>query len=220
MKKKWLVFSVIFLFGLGFGLSIFAQISEQGEVKVNALVPAPEEEIPPAGAVLVPSDLIPPTIYEIEVVDITFNSARINWKTNELAIAQINYGKTSDYERTYIGRSFSTSNSILLENLSANTVYHYEIVAIDRAGNRASSGDRTFKTLSLPDIIPPANVSDFEAIPGDRQITLTWQNPPDLDFKAVKIMRSTDFYPVSPEEGILVYDGKGTSFVDTGLTKG
>jgi len=60
------------------------------------------------------------------------------------------------------------------------------------------------------DIFPPANVSNFEAIPGDKKIELKWKNPPDLDFKAVRIMRSETFYPNDPSDGILVYDGKDT----------
>jgi len=70
------------------------------------------------------------------------------------------------------------------------------------------------------DIFPPANVSNFEAIPGNGKIELQWKNPPDLDFKGVRIMRSEKFYPSDPSDGILAYDGKGTSFIDTGLTNG
>lgn len=70
------------------------------------------------------------------------------------------------------------------------------------------------------DTAPPTNVFNFEAVPGDNQITLTWQNPPDSDFKAVKIVRAEGFYPSSPWEGTAIYDDKGTSFVDTGLKSG
>jgi hypothetical protein len=70
------------------------------------------------------------------------------------------------------------------------------------------------------DTTPPANVINFEAIAADSKINLTWQNPPEPDFKAVKIMRSTDFYPATLEKGILIYNGKGTAFSDAGLING
>jgi len=70
------------------------------------------------------------------------------------------------------------------------------------------------------DTTQSTNVFNFEAIAGDSQITLSWQNPPDPDFKAVKIMRSEKFYPSDPSDGISVYDGKGTSFLDKGLKNG
>ena len=70
------------------------------------------------------------------------------------------------------------------------------------------------------DTIPPINVSNFEAIAGDKQIILKWENPPDRDFEGVRITGSTEFFPSSPSDGILVYDGKGTSFTAVGLTNG
>jgi len=220
MMKKWIIFLGIFLFGSSFVLSISIQ-ANSGEVDIEALVPAPpEEEVVPGGGVFIPPDLTSPIISEIEIAEITRNSVRISWKTNELAVPQINYGLTLDYKKTIIGKSFLISHSVLLDGLLANTIYRFEIIAIDRGGNRTSSGDRTFKTLAPPDIAPPANVSNFEAISGDSQITLKWQNPPEPDFLIVKVMRSTEFYPASPTEGILIYDGKGVSFVDIGLSNG
>jgi hypothetical protein len=38
--------------------------------------------------------------------------------------------------------------------------------------------------------------------------------------EAVKIMRSTDFYPSDPWSGVPVYNQKGTSFIDTNLING
>jgi len=135
-----------------------------------------------------------------------------------MSIPQINYGKTEDYEKTIIGRDFLTNHRIVLENLLAGTLYHFEIIVADRRGNRVSSGDHIFKTLAAPDILAPANISNFEATAGENQVTLKWQNPVDPDFQAVRIMRSENFYPQDPDEGKLVYDGKKTSFIDTGLT--
>ncbi|PIP17005.1 MAG: hypothetical protein COX44_02290, partial [Candidatus Portnoybacteria bacterium CG23_combo_of_CG06-09_8_20_14_all_37_13] len=70
------------------------------------------------------------------------------------------------------------------------------------------------------DTTAPANVSNFLTFPGDGKIELSWQNPPDPDFKAVKIMRSEKFYPANPEEGTQIYNQKGTSFINLGLTNG
>ena len=221
MVKQKHIFIFFILISLVFALPIFSQTSGQGTVQVDALVPAgeePEEEEPSPGGVAIIIDTVFPLISEIEITNISLDSVRIIWKTNELCIPQINYGKTKDYTKTYIGASFSLENSIFLENLLSDTVYHFEIVAIDRAGNRTSSEDRTFKTLPPEDIFPPANISYFEAVAADSQITLKWQNPPDPDFEAVKITRSENFYPSNPEQGITIYDGKNSPFIDTGLT--
>jgi len=188
------------------------------EVDVSALVPT--EAPPPGGGPIFVPDTTPPEIFDIVVESTTSDSAVISWKTSEPSIPQINYGKTKDYKKTIIGKDFLMSHRIILENLLADTIYHFEIVAADRAGNRTSSGNYTFKTMPGPDTLAPANISNFEAIAGNGQITLKWQNPADPDFKAVRIMRGEGFYPQDPEQGKLVYDDKETSFVDTGLING
>jgi len=68
------------------------------------------------------------------------------------------------------------------------------------------------------DTIPPQAPTNFQAQPGDSQVLLTWQNPPDSDFVGVRILRKTTSYPVSPTDGTLVYNGKKTSSVDTKLS--
>lgn len=68
------------------------------------------------------------------------------------------------------------------------------------------------------DTTPPANVGNFSAASGDQKISLKWDNPPDSDFEKVRIIRSENFYPANPEDGLAVYDGRGTAFEDTGLT--
>jgi hypothetical protein len=156
LSKSFILASVFLALSLVLGFSpIFAQTSEQGTVEINALVPA-------HGTVFIP-DLRPPVISNIEITEISLNSVKISWKTNELSIPQINYGRTIDYDKTFIGGSFSIDNYIVLRGFSPDTVYHFEIVAIDRDGNRTSSEDRIFRTLPLPDVVAPANIADLTA---------------------------------------------------------
>jgi len=70
----------------------------------------------------------------------------------------------------------------------------------------------------ITDTIPPQPVTNFQAQPGDSQILLTWQNPPDSDFVGVRVLRKTTSFPVSPTDGTLVYNGKKNSSVDTKLS--
>ena len=70
-----------------------------------------------------------------------------------------------------------------------------------------------FRTLSLPDIFPPANVSNFVATPSETDITLTWKNP-KADFEAVRIVKSDKFYPRDPTEGEIIYEGRAERYMD------
>jgi len=157
MKKFLFAFFSIIFFSFFLILVVFAQTSGQGNVNINAVVPAlPPEEARYGGGGGMPSDITPPQIYDIEVntQDLVLGTVRISWKTNELSISQINYGKSLSYEKTYIGNSFSLTHSILLEKLSVDTTYFFEIIAIDMAGNRTSSGTRSFKISSLQKVTP------------------------------------------------------------------
>lgn len=187
-----------------------------GENNTNCPLDCPA---PPGGVILF--DTTPPIIYNLFVSKITLNSAEILWETNEQALCQLFLGKTMEYEiATIVETTFYLKHSTQLINLSPATTYHFKISCKDTNKNEAEITDQKFTTLSPMDITPPANVINFEAIAGDEQIELKWKNPPDSDFKAVKIMRSTDFYPSDPWSGTPVYNDKGESFLDTGLTNG
>jgi len=181
--------------------------------------PAPPPPFPP-GAAFIP-DTTPPVIYNLLISEITLNSAEISWDTNEQALCQLFWGKTQEYKEEVISEAaFYWKHSTKLTKLLPETTYHFKITCRDTNQNESETTDQKFTTLTPPDITPPANISNFEAVAGDEQITLTWQNPPDPDFKAVKIMRSENFYPENPWEGEMVYNDKGTFFVDIGLTNG
>ena len=64
------------------------------------------------------------------------------------------------------------------------------------------------------------NVMNVMAIPGDKQVTLSWTNPDRTDYSATKILRREDRYPTGPNDGTQVYWFNGSSCVDSGLTNG
>lgn len=102
-----------------------------------------------AGTVTVTSssDTTAPVISNIQVTSIARRSATVTWTTNEAATHRVEYGTTSSLGswKTVTGRS--TSHSVGLSSLTANTTYYYRVVSADAAGNTATSSVRTFKTL-------------------------------------------------------------------------
>ncbi len=74
-----------------------------------------------------------------------------------------------------------------------------------------------------PDTTPPGPVTAFSATPGNARVTLGWTNPADSDFKSTRILRSTMGFATSPTPGTgqtQIYDGTGTSYLDSGRTNG
>lgn len=93
------------------------------------------------------------------------------------------------------------------------------------SGGGASSGSTggnitSYTVYQVIDNIAPTSPSETKINATDGQISLSWKNPLDSDFVRVKILRKSSGYSTSATDGIIVYGGKDTSFVDTGLTNG
>jgi hypothetical protein len=159
--------------------------------------------------------------YSLSINKITSNSAEILWKTNRNALCKIFWGRTAEYKDGGIAEvGFSENHLITITGLRAQTKYHFRVNCTDKLGTVTETSDWEFTTLGLPDDIPPANVIDFVAIPGDEKIDLKWKNPPDSDFKGVRIVKNDKFYPSNVLDGEIIYEGSGTSFSDTDVENG
>ena len=143
------------------------------------------------------ADTTPPTISNVQVIDITETSATITWTTDEPADSTVEYGTTTSYGSTEYDPTLVTSHSITLTGLSPGTTYHFRVKSTDAAGNTAVSGDYTFTTLesttptyqhtvtftgtvssSSPDAWFYVDVHSVGFI----YIELSWSTSADLDF--------------------------------------
>ncbi len=141
-------------------------------------------------------------------------SALIQFGTNVPVQAFVYWGETLDYELGSIASPlYLSDHSVALPGLSPGTRYFFRIDLVDGYERRLVLEGQEFRTLSLPDIFPPANVSNFIATPSETDITLTWENP-KADFEAVRIVKSDKFYPRDPTEGEIIYEGRAERYVD------
>lgn len=93
-----------------------------------------------------------PYISEVNISNITLNSALITWKSTSVAQTNLYYGKDATYGKTETESSGSgtTSHSIALTKLDTGTTYHFKIRGADTDGNDLVSDDYSFSTLPLP----------------------------------------------------------------------
>ena len=70
------------------------------------------------------------------------------------------------------------------------------------------------------DITPPQNPLNVKAVGIPEGILLTWQNPPDLDFSYIRIMRNDKQFYGDPFIGKLIYEGKKGYFLDKNVIEG
>jgi len=102
------------------------------------------------------ADTTTPLISDVDVSDTTETGATIEWSTDEEATSQVEYGTTVDYgSTTTLDEELTTSHSVTLTDLEADTTYHFRIKSEDSSGNQATSDkDQTFATQALLPIGP------------------------------------------------------------------
>jgi hypothetical protein len=119
------------------------------------------------------NDAAAPALSGIAATDVTQNSARIVWTTDEPANSKVDYGLSASYGAWASNGLMTASHSIPLANLQPNTTYHYRVNSTDYAGNTSSSADYTFTTLAgnQPPVAQNQTVTTAEDAP--LAITLT-----------------------------------------------
>jgi peptidoglycan/xylan/chitin deacetylase (PgdA/CDA1 family) len=118
-------------------------------------------------------DVTPPAISNVAASNVTQNSAKITWKTDEPATSQVEYGLTSGYgSSSPADANLVTSHSVVLNGLASGTKYHFSVQSKDASGNEAISGDATFTTVQ-PDVTPPviSNVAATNVTHNSARIT-------------------------------------------------
>lgn len=92
-------------------------------------------------------DTTAPTISSVSSGTPTTSGTTVTWTTDEDATSTISYGLTTSYG-TVATSSGATSHSATLTGLTANTLYHYQITALDATLNTATTSDATFTTAA------------------------------------------------------------------------
>ena len=161
-----------------------------------------------------------PFIFDL-VVSPSLYGAIITFHTDHEARAKVVWGRSSDYEGgVLVSELYTTNHEVKISNLLPGTRYFFGIELVDAIGRRSVLVGQEFVTLSLPDNLPPANVSNFTAQPQAERIALSWRNPSDSDFSKVRIVRSDKFFPNDPFDGEVIYEGEGESFADSKVMAG
>ena len=142
------------------------------------------------------NDVTPPVISNVASNDITYNSARITWDTDEPSNSNVKYGTTTPSTSIKSDSSMVTSHTITLTDLLPGTTYYYEVQSTDIKGNTAIDNNNnayyTFTTASAP-----SNVMHVYSID-------MWYEKTGKNYKiytTVKIVDSSD----NPVNGATVY---------------
>jgi subtilisin-like proprotein convertase family protein len=153
------------------------------------------------------ADCIPPVLSNVQVVEITSNSARVTWTTNEPASSTVSVGAVPPPGTQIADPSLVTNHSVLLSGLTPCTKYFASVTSTDLAGNPVSDSNggayHQFRTgdsvllapasTDVPKSIPtPGTISSSLPVAEnlgieDVDVTLTLTHPYDTSLKATLI---------------------------------
>jgi len=92
------------------------------------------------------NDTLPPVITDISVINLTNNSAKVTWITDEFADSVVKYGVNStEYTEIYIDELFVKDHEITLTGLLPGTTYYFVVNSTDQSGNSAEISEYSFK---------------------------------------------------------------------------
>ncbi len=160
--------------------------------------------------------LVMNNVFNDLTVEVSYNSATIKWNSVIPIMSNLKWGQGPDYKDGVIRNiNYLLNHKIEISNLKEGTNYYFNIEAENLLGKTSSLENQIFRTLSLPDTTPPGNVKKVTISSDISGITVSWLNPTDLDFDYVRVMKNTKRYYANPNQGILVYEGKGNYFTDS-----
>jgi hypothetical protein len=158
-------------------------------------------------------------IYDINVKS-GQNQAEISFLTTVPSQARIYWGTTPDHESGSLSSLFyGDSHDLVLTGLLPGTRYFARIEAVDAIGFSVFT-DFVFTTNEVTAVGALVNPRDFKAEPELDYIHLSWVNPEDSRFDKVRIIRSENFFPRDPYDGVPLYEGSGQSFDDRDIVSG
>jgi len=99
-----------------------------------------------------PTNFAVPVISNVRLLSIRSDEAEVAWDTDIPTYWQIEFGLSPYYGTAVFGSDLAATHTAKIGNLSADTIYHYRIMAIGENGLRTVTPDLAFRTY---DDIPP-----------------------------------------------------------------
>lgn len=153
-------------------------------------------------------DTTPPAISNVQISNITETSATITWNTDEPSDSTVNYGTTTSLGSTESDGTLTTSHSVTLNGLTANTeantTYFFEVQSTDASNNEATddNGGNYYQFTTTDDTAP---------IISNVQVTNITENSATISWTTDEASDSTVNFGTSTSLGETESDGTMTT---------
>lgn len=144
----------------------------------------------------------------------TMTTLEVTFNTDRYVFARTVLTDGSGATRVVLADRLAEQHRIVFDALEPDTQYAVSIEVFIDDRFIIDTQQLQAVTDALPDTTAPANVTELVAVDRGQAVELRWQNPSDLDFDRVRIVRSTRWFPVDLVDGWVIYEGTATSFVD------
>ncbi len=114
---------------------------------------------------------------------------------------------------------FKKEHETLLSDLEPGKTYAYQLIITDRYNQKVVVKEGAFNTDPKFEIAKPPNVKHFQVYAVGNDVFIDWHLPVFENFKNVRIVRNHRSFPVDPYDGILVYEGRSSDFLDIGALR-
>jgi hypothetical protein len=153
-------------------------------------------------------DTTPPLISAVSATDVTSLGATIIWTTNEAANSQVDYGTSISYGQTStLNTALTLSHSVPLSGLTPSTLYYFQVMSTDAAGNVATPVAGTFMTTDVP-VISLVNHSESASCGNSTTCSVTLKGPvTQFNFLVITAWAINPVHAVSISSGGTFVDG-------------
>ncbi len=140
----------------------------------------------------------------IGLTNIAPTTATIGWTSDAASTSYVYYGKSDSYGSVATTPGSSSDHSVVLNDLSPSTIYHYMVAGSDASANNFFSGDNTFITPAAPSpplqpiIInntvtgPGSGAQAVPKVPGDATPpTVSLDTPPSRPYATAPLLRGS-----------------------------
>ncbi len=149
-------------------------------------------------------------------IETNTNEATFTWQTNMASRFSLRWGRDDSYDDGYILNDiYHSKHQTLINELEPGTVYLYELIGYGPSGIAVSLKKGQFKTKAKENL-NPANVQNLQATVTGSDVSLSWEMPFSEVDSRIRIVRSYLGYPTDPNDGAIIYEGKVSSYFDSG----
>ncbi len=127
-------------------------------------------------------DTTPPSLVSLTVAT-GRDHAWVNCTTDEPSYVSVEYGQTAAYGLTLESTEAHTEHRLLLDELAAETEYHYRLVIDDTAAspNTLVTDDQTFTTTNTNYSLP--RLVTLSVLPGSDHVRFSWSTEPATGYR-------------------------------------